>query len=366
MLRNWFVADRASEIPTPALFIYPDRIEENINRMIKIAGSPEKLRPHVKTHKMSEIVRMQVSRGIKKFKCSTIVEADMTASAGGTDILLAMQPVGIQIDRFFNLIAKYPDKNFSVIVDNLSVVKQIAFKAKDQKTVADIWIDINNGMNRTGMFPDRQALQLYIAISDDPALRIRGLHVYDGHIHDRELIDRHVKCESDFEPVRALISQIKRAGLENPVIVAGGTPTFPIHAKRVSTETSPGTCLLWDSGYDERFPDLGFLHGAVLLTRIVSKPAEKLLCLDLGHKAIAAEMPHPRIKFFKLDVQHFINHSEEHLVVESENAAKYRCGDLVYGIPWHICPTVPRYPFAYVIRDKKLAGEWKIDARDRI
>jgi D-serine deaminase-like pyridoxal phosphate-dependent protein len=237
--------------------------------------------------------------------------------------------------------------------------------AKEKKQKVDLWLDINNGMNRTGIEPEKNALQLYLGIARSPYLKIRGLHVYDGHIHDRALIDRHVKCEGDFEPVRLLILEIAKAGLDKPVVVAGGTPTFPIHASRDNTETSPGTCILWDSGYDEQFPDLSFLQAAVLLMRVVSKPAENLLCLDLGHKSIAAEMPHPRIKFFSLQVNRFLNHSEEHLVIETDNAGKYRCGDLVYGVPWHICPTVPRYPSAIIIQDRKIAGEWKIDARDR-
>lgn len=364
-MKNWYITDRALEIPTPALLIYPDRIEENIRRMIRIAGSPEKLRPHVKTHKMFEVVKLQVAHGISKFKCSTVSEADMTASAGGKDILLAVQPVGIQIDRFLELRNKYPQTKFSVIVDNIPVALEIAQKTKPLKAVADLWLDINNGMNRTGIIPDKSALQVYQFIAGRPELKIHGLHVYDGHIHERELIDRHVKCEGDFEAVRFLIGEIIKSGLAKPMIIAGGTPTFPIHAKRTDTETSPGTCLLWDSGYEEKFPDLSFQHGAVLLSRIVSKPADNLLCLDLGHKAIAAEMPHPRIRFFTLTAKRFVNHSEEHLVLESEQAGNYQCGDLVYGVPWHVCPTVPRYPFAYTVRNNRINGRWNVDARDR-
>ncbi|HEX2394688.1 MAG TPA: D-TA family PLP-dependent enzyme [Bacteroidales bacterium] len=364
-MRNWHVVDGSQEIPTPALLIYPERIKENIIRMIRIAGSPDKLRPHVKTHKMSEIIRLQVAAGITRFKCSTIVEAEVTASAGGEDILLAMQPVGKQIDRFFMLMNKFPGKNFSTIVDDFEIVREIESKAKSENRIIDLWVDINNGMNRTGITPGKDAFRLYSELSGNPSFNVRGLHVYDGHIHERELIDRHVKCEGDFEPVRTLISDIIKAGMKNPVIVAGGTPTFPIHAKRENTETSPGTCLLWDSGYEEHFPDLSFLQAAVVLTRIVSKPGENLICFDLGHKAIAAEMPHPRVKIIGINIEKFLNHSEEHLAVQSRDASKFRCGDLFYGIPWHICPTVPRYPFAYTVRNNRIDGKWNIEARDR-
>jgi D-serine deaminase-like pyridoxal phosphate-dependent protein len=104
----------------------------------------------------------------------------------------------------------------------------------------------------------------------------------------------------------------------------------------------------------------------VLLTRVISRPEPNLLCLDLGHKAIAAEMPHPRLRFMGLPAHQFINHSEEHLVIEMESADTYKPGDILYGIPWHICPTVARYPFVYVIRDHAVTETWNVDARDRM
>jgi D-serine deaminase-like pyridoxal phosphate-dependent protein len=362
---SWFHAGNAADIPTPALLIYPDRIAENIRRMVKIAGSADKLRPHVKTHKMSEVIRLHQESGIQKFKCSTIAEAEMIAGCNARDIVLAMQPVGIQISRFFNLAEHYPDIRFSAIADSQRVVEDIARQASQKACIIDLWIDINNGMDRTGITPGL-ALQLYREIAASPFLKIRGLHVYDGHIHERELPDRKIRCENDFKPVLSLIGEIVRAGWDAPVIIAGGTPTFPIHSGRENTELSPGTCVLWDSGYASNFPDLDFLQAAVVLTRVVSKPGRNLLCLDLGHKALAAEMPHPRVSLLDVQVSRFVNHSEEHLVIETPDAEKYTPGDLIYGVPWHICPTVPRYHAAYVVTGGNISGEWKIDARDRM
>ena len=85
------------------------------------------------------------------------------------------------------------------------------------------------------------------------------------------------------------------AGLPVPSVVAGGTPTFPIHARRPDVECSPGTSVFWDWSYSTILPDLDFLPAVLLLTRIVSKPGENRLCLDLGHKAVASENPPPRV-----------------------------------------------------------------------
>jgi D-serine deaminase-like pyridoxal phosphate-dependent protein len=112
-------------------------------------------------------------------------------------------------------------------------------------------------------------------------------------------------------------------------------------------------------------PGSAFLQAAVLMMRVVSKPGGNLLCLDLGHKAISAEMPHPRIHLPGLPDCRFVSHNEEHLVIETPDADAWHPGDVLYGIPWHICPTVPRYPSALVVRDGKVTEEWAITARDR-
>src|ERR1041385_5659003 len=109
----WFKLANEAEIPSPALLVYVERAEENIRRMIVAAGGTERLRPHVKTHKMPALIERQLRAGIRKFKCATIAESEMTARAGAPDVLLAMQPVGPNIDRLVKLIRAYPHTKFS-------------------------------------------------------------------------------------------------------------------------------------------------------------------------------------------------------------------------------------------------------------
>jgi D-serine deaminase-like pyridoxal phosphate-dependent protein len=362
--KAWFESEHADEILSPALLVYPQRIEENIRRMISMAGSAEKLRPHVKTHKMSAVVRLKIKHHVSKFKCSTLAEVEMAAQCGGSDILLAMQPTGPQIGSFFLLQHRYPDSRISVIADHADVIRQLSDQAVLNRQVAGVWLDINVGMNRTGVKPGK-AIDLYRLICKMPRIEPRGLHVYDGHIHHTDPVERKKVTENGFSAVTALVRTLVKEGLPVPAIVAGGTPTFPVYAAHPEVEASPGTLVLWDAGYSEHFPDLDFLHAAVLITRIVSIPGRNLLCLDLGHKAIAAEMPHPRVRLIGLPPHEFVTHSEEHLVIKLAKADRFKPGDVVYGIPWHICPTVPRYDFAYAVQDHRVVGKWKIDARDR-
>ena len=362
---KWYHVANNEVIPSPALLIYPDRIEDNIRKMVEITGDADRLRPHVKTHKMPEIIRMQVEHGITRFKCSTISEAEMTAENGARDIILALQPVGPAAERFFALKKKYPDVNISCICDTESVIRIIAEKAIRHGAQTDIWLDINNGMNRTGIYPGDKAAELFTLINSLPMLRAAGLHAYDGHIRDSDFNLRKKKSDEAFKLVTALAEKLRKIVKHDIPVVAGGSPTFSVHAMREGVECSPGTVLLWDYGYSSSLPDTVFSHAAVLMTRVISKPAEGLLCLDLGHKAIGSEMPHPRIIFFDMEEYTAVNHSEEHLVIKTPEAEKFNPGDVLYGIPWHICPTVDRHDLAYVIRKNRATEVWSVEARKR-
>ncbi len=361
----WHRIDNEGDVYTPALLVYHDRIERNIRKMIDIAGDVNRIRPHVKTHKMPEIIRLQMKYGINKFKCATISEAEMAARCGASDILLAYQPVGPNQDRFFRLKKEYDTTRFSCIADSEAVIRQLSGKALINNTEAGIWLDINNGMNRTGVPPGENAIRLFRMIRDMPGLHAEGLHVYDGHIHEPDFSLRKKLCDDSFAPVEDLIAKLKVEGITHIPVIAGGTPTFPIHATRSGVETSPGTLLLWDYGYSSSFTDMDFLHSAVLLMRIISKPGKNLFCLDLGTKAVASEMPQPRIKISGLEDYTIVTHNEEHMVIRTSETINLAIGDTLYGIPWHICPTVDRFDSVYVVSEGKVTDQWKVEARTR-
>lgn len=364
--KAWYSIDNEDDVFSPSLLLYPGRIEYNILHMISIAGDARFLRPHVKTHKTPEIIRLQLKHGIRKFKCATIAEAEMVAKCGASDILLAYQPVGPNIDRFIRLQQAFPDVSLSCIADSEEIIKQISVMSVSANLETLIWLDINNGMNRTGIQPGEKAFDLAELIYHLPMIRFGGLHVYDGHIDDKDYATRKKKCDQAFTEVAKLKQQIERSGKKSPGIIAGGTPTFPIHAGRQNVDTSPGTTLLWDFRSSSTFREMEFQHAAILLTRVISKPDQNTICIDLGHKAIASEMPQPRAIFPELGDCVIKGHNEEHMVVETKKASEMNIGDVVYAIPWHICPTVDRFEMVTVIRSRKTDGEWNVEGRKRV
>jgi D-serine deaminase-like pyridoxal phosphate-dependent protein len=362
---DWAEMADLSKISSPALLFGAEAIEYNLRRMVVMAGDITRLRPHVKTHKSAKLVKEQMTLGIGRFKCATITEAEMCGRAGAPDVLLAMQPVGPNLRNFWLLQRDFPKTRFATIVDDPKVAQALALLAARAGRPFEVYVDLNVGQGRTGIEPGPGAIALYQMIHQARALRAAGLHAYDGHINQSSRPEREAACEAAFIPVMALRDELIRLNMQVPGMVFGGTPTFPIHVLRPGVECSPGTSVLWDAGYASKYPDLNFRIAAVLLARVISKPGKDRICLDLGHKAVASEMPQPRVIFPKLPDAEVLAHNEEHLVLSSPNASRFGLGDILLGIPWHICPTVALHGEAIVIQGGRVAGTEKIEARAR-
>ena len=364
--KEWFQINNIDEIDSPALIVYPERVRENIGTLLSMIDDPKRLRPHVKTHKSIEATSLLMKAGIKKFKCATISEAEMLGMAGAPDILLAYQPSEIKLKRFISLIKKYTAAKFSCLVDNANSAKNISGEAIKNAVEISVYIDLNVGMNRTGIQPGEKAISLYKQCAQLKGIKPIGLHAYDGHIRSKDFEQRTRECNEAFLPVEKMQKQLTKEGFPRPIIVAGGSPTFPIHAKRKNIESSSGTFIYWDKGYQTSCPEQKFLPAALVISRIISLPDESKICLDLGHKSIAAENElSNRVYFLNAPELKFISQSEEHLVAETAPGHSYKVGDVFYGLPVHICPTCALFERAILVENNIAKGDWKTIARDR-
>jgi len=365
-MEEWYPVKNINEIDSPALVIYPDRVMKNIALLISMIDNVDRLRPHVKTHKAKEAVVLQMAAGINKFKCATIAEAEMLAICKAPDVLLAYQPVGPKIHRLITLIKNYPATKFSCLIDNIIAAKEISKSASQANLVIPVYIDLNVGMNRTGMVPDQTAYDLYRQCSQENGIKPVGLHAYDGHIHDSDLQVRKRRSDDAFAPVEWLKDKLVKEAVAEPVIIAGGSPTFPIHARRDKIECSPGTFIYWDAGYLQTCKEQPFLPAALVMSSIISPPGPTVICTDLGHQSVASENPLAnRVHFITAPELTFIGQSEEHLVLQATKGHQYKVGDVLYGLPFHICPTCALYERALIAKDGTITTEWKIIARDR-
>jgi D-serine deaminase-like pyridoxal phosphate-dependent protein len=359
----WYEIKNIDQLDTPALVVYPDRVKENIRLAIEMVGNPGRLRPHVKTHKSPVVTRLMLEAGIRQFKCATIAEAEMLAGEGAPDVLLAYQPIGPKAVRLATLIRKYPGTTFSCLIDHIDAARAMSTIFQEAGLVVPVYLDLNVGMDRTGIAPGPAAVNLYRAAKRLEGITPVGLHAYDGHLRDSDSEVLRQKCDKAFAGVTQLQADIA----EPLAVIAGGSPTFPIHARRPPhIQCSPGTFVYWDKGYADQFPGQPFSPAALVVTRIISLRGDTRLCLDLGHKSIAPEndLAH-RVYFLNGSGLRAVGQSEEHLVVDVGGDHHYAPGYVFYGVPFHICPTVALYERVLTIEAGQWTGDWKNTARDR-
>ena len=358
-----------NSVESPSVLVFEERVRRNIDEMIRVAGAPTRLRPHCKTHKMTAVIRMLLDAGIERHKAATVAEAEMLASTGVKDVALAYNPVGPNIARVLALVQKFPQTAFTVTADHPGPLSNLAASATAAGVTVGVLMDINVGQNRTGICPDSaEAEELYALINSSDGVSCAGFHIYDGHQHQSSAEERTKAVIKEWPRVLALRERCEAAGCPVNELVCGGTPTFPVYAalENPGISLSPGTSIFHDAGYGSSFPDLQFLPAAGLVTRVISRPSPNRVTLDLGNKAVAADPPNGRRVHFPTlpDAVHVL-HNEEHLVLETDRAADYSPGDVLLGVPVHVCPTSALHQSVSVLDGRGELSVWDVTARNR-
>ena len=365
-MKEWYEIDNIGELDSPALVVYSERVTGNIKALKESINDVNRLRPHVKTHKSPEVCKLMLQAGIKKFKCATISEAEMLAVAGAPDVLFSYQPVGPKVNRLLSVVKQFKSTRFSCLIDNVTATKNISDLFSSSNLRLPVFIDLNVGMNRTGITPT-DAYSLYEKVHSFKGIEVVGLHAYDGHIRDADLAARTTKCDEAFNQVTELQQKIKNKFNVVLTIVMGGTPSYSVHRMRETCECSPGTFIYWDKGYGDMLKEQKFSFAALVVSRVISKPSPDVICVDLGHKSIAAENPITQRVFF-LNAPNLtpIGHSEEHMVFTVSEGRSFEVGDVLYGVPYHICPTVALHDRAAVVQNNHVGGYWDNVSRSRM
>ena len=222
-------------IISPSLIYYEEIIRDNIKKAIGTAGSPERLWPHVKSHKSMDMVKMQMEYGITKFKTATVAEAEMAAEAGAEKVILAYPLIGPNMERLVKLAKAYPDTVFYGVEDDRNQFEALSRVCVEQGIVLPMLVDVNMGMNRTGV-PIEQLEELYRFASALPGLRLCGMHCYDGNHNNRDAALRLAQVDDTDKKVADIMERLVR---EEPLhfhamqAVPGGICPRALHSSRM-------------------------------------------------------------------------------------------------------------------------------------
>src|SRR5438552_1403143 len=222
MNQDWYLIDDIEKLDSPALVIFPERVKANIQTAISMVSQVDQLRPHVKTNKSAEATRLMLEAGITKFKCTTIAEAEMLGNIGAPDVVLAYQPLGPKLRRFIELVKKFPATKYSCLTDNITAAKEQANEFSAKEIEVSIFVDLNIGMNRTGIIPD-EAIELCKFCSATKGIKFAGLHAYDGHIRNADINIRTKECDEAFTQVAKLREELLKVEIPVPNIIVGSS-----------------------------------------------------------------------------------------------------------------------------------------------
>ncbi|MEM7406474.1 MAG: alanine racemase [Pseudomonadota bacterium] len=340
--------DIVDTVMSPALVVFMGQVRRNIARMsAHLGGDMSRWRPHLKTTKIPEIYAELLQAGVRAFKCATAREAEVLLSTArqqgfdGVDVLLAYAYQGPQLRRAGALARAFPEASVAVLTESSQ-------HAESAPPELGLFIDINSGMNRTGLPKDDRAG--LIAVASAAGERLRGLHYYDGHIHEATPAARCAASHAIYAELVGLYEHLHAAGMTAPELITSGTLTFiyalafePFAELRNATRhrVSPGTVVFHDFQSDSNLSDLDLMPAALILSRVISHPAPDIATCDAGSKSVAAEAGHP-VAFVlgRPDLVPMVP-SEEHLPLRAEKPdTKPARGDVVLLIPRHVCPTV--------------------------
>ena len=354
------------EINTPALLIDLEKMEFNLNAVADFLKDKEaNIRPHTKTHKSPVLAHKQIKAGAIGVTCQKLAEAEVMAGAGIEDILITNQIIGSnKIKRLVNLAKKIDIK---VVVDNVSNIEAISEAAMQEDVKLGVLVEVNIGLNRCGVTPGEEALQLAQEIVKNKGLEFKGLMGYEGHTVFIESYE-----ERKRETIKALKllmdtkELVEQNGLKCKIISSGGTGTYNITGEYPGiTEIEAGSYLTMDGQYGT-IDGIGeeFKKALTLLTTVISRPVEDRAVIDAGVKTVTEDFGLPAVKdgegitLFQLD--------EENGHLRLENSGKnLKVGDKIELIPSHGCTTINLHDVFYGIRGGIVESILPIEARGK-
>ena len=354
------------DVLTPALVMYPDLITANIERTLELlAGDADRWRVHIKTAKLDHTLRLLLERGVRNFKCATTLELLVACRCGAADVLFAYPAMGANARRARDIAQQFPEARISVLAENEDQVQQW------RGSRVGIFIDINPGMNRTGI--DQSQTDKVVALTRSIAsagLEFRGLHYYDGQFSALAEPERTPTAQRGYERLLEIVRALE--GVHVPEVITSGTPTFPcslayegFRGGNFVHRVSPGTIVYCDATSLAQLPaEYGYRPAVLVLTRVVSRPHPGIVTCDAGHKAVSADAGVPTCVVMGHSELTPQSPSEEHLpLAVREGADSPNVGDALYLLPRHICPTVNNFDGALLVRNGNIQSVENVSAR---
>ena len=151
--------------------------------------------------------------------------------------------------------------------------------------------------------PRHEAFDLFRRISDLPALHVKGIQAYAGHIqHVQSAPERREHSLEGLRQAEEVYLRLQQAGLPCEIFSGAGTGTYDIDiVVRELTELQAGSYALMDAEYlaldaiDDSGKFAFFRPALTLLSAVMSTHHSGFVTVDAGLKSIYQDGASPRI-----------------------------------------------------------------------
>ncbi len=358
-----------SELETPALLIDLDRMEANLRRAADYAAEHDlKLRPHTKTHKSPLVGKVQLDLGAVGLTIAKVGEAEVMLKAEPPELLVAYPIIGESKLRRLMEVARLT--RVIVGLDDLVVAEGLSAAAQTANVEVGIFIEADLGMNRVGVKPGPDLVDLGTAVSKLPNVTLDGVEFYSGHVN-KLVPDWEQKLAELSADVQRIRQDFDKAGIAINDISGGSTPML-YHSHQIEglTEIRPGTYVFND------VMQVGMGSGtwddcaATIMTSVISTARPGFAVIDGGSKTFTSDNPGGAPSFGRVTEapeSRFYKMNEEHGYLEIRDApAPLRIGDRLRIIPNHVCVAVNMHEYAYGIRGETVEQVWKVEGRGKL
>ncbi|WP_293722531.1 alanine racemase [uncultured Cetobacterium sp.] len=333
---------KISSLTTPSFLVNLDTLEKNIAKYQTLADKNcVELFPMLKTHKSSEITKMQIEAGAKGVLVGTLDEAEAVVKKSGVKKVMLAYPV-IGDSNLERVIELNKCCELFVAFDNEIPAAELAKKLNNTKI--NYQIIINSGLNRFGVTPEN-AVSLLNSLNKYPNLVFKGISTHTGQVYG--FSKEHVKeiTEKEITTMTLAKNLLIEAGANVEFVATGTTPTFEkaIESDDI-TVSRPGNYVFFDAIQVALGAAKEEECSLTVLATVISNPSEDLYILDCGSKCLGLDQGahgNSLTKGFGIIKNHpeltIIGLSEEVAKVKKEGPSALKIGDKIEIIPNHSC-----------------------------
>jgi len=354
------------DLATPAILVDRARLVSNIAAMQSHCRQRGvALWPHIKTHKIAAILRMQLDAGAAGATCAKPGEAEAMLASGVRRIFIAYSLSHPGLAGRLRSLAEQLDELILAVTGEpqfIALEKLVGLAGLGRVPVL---MAVDTGLHREGVRSAAAAARLAGRIRDSDRLDLRGLYTHEGHAYN-------------FSPdgLDSLVASAHATLAGYSREMGGDLPFWPgcsVTATRMAglprvACVRPGAYVFGDLLLTEKTGAMpaGAVAASVWAT-VVDLPEPGLALIDAGSKVFGGDRTPEGIAARAMDAPALAvtRLSEEHGFVTGEGVDELEIGMRLRFIPAHVCPVVNLASRIHFVEGEQILESLPVDARGR-